>query len=422
MAKQEPKKAINISNVLVLTPPRASAVGIDNWQTLMNTAYRGRRAAYYDLIDNLLNDLVLSDAVDKRIRAITNSEILFQKDKKEVEAMKEFIDTPEFEELVIDFMKTKFYGKTVIELNWVDGKFKPFNIPRQHLNTETKTILKNRFDDDGWSYVDNDWIINLGKDTDLGLFNKTAPFVIFKRNGGADYAQYCEIYGIPQMVGLYDPDDENGRIEMEEAFKNRGSGGSITMSKNGDVKTLGESASGNVTIHNTFLKWCDEQILIGINSQTMTTKEGGSYAQAYVHGETEDDLNQADRRYIQRLLNTELLPRLEKRGYPVKGGNFVFAERGEKLTKEKQLTIAEKVNSLTNSGVDEAYFFETFNLPKGKGKVQDPTEPLPPNAKKEEGDQGEEPKGKKKKGPEKVSAKELSLFNRFKDFFLNAPQ
>lgn len=415
MGKSQDKKGINLSQVLVVQPPRASAVGIDKWQNVMKAALRGRRASYYDLIDNLLNDLVLYDAINKRIRAITNSEILFQKDKKDVEEMMEFIDTPEFETLIIEFMLQLAYGKTVIELNWVDGKFKPFVIPRQHLNTATKKILKNRFDDEGWSYEDNDWIINLGNDFDLGLFNKTAPFAIFKRNGGADYAQYCEIYGIPQMVGLYDPDDDNGRQEMEEAFKNRGSGGSMTMSKNADVKTLGEGASGNTVIHDKFLKWCDEQIIIGINSQTMTTKDGSSYSQAKIHGETEDDLNQADRRFIQRILNTELKPRLEKRGYPVKGGKFVFAEKGEKLTKEKQLEIAEKVDKLTENGVADEYFYETFGLPKGTRKPKE-TEEIEEETEKEK---DQEKTDQKKQ--QKITTKKLNFYNKFLDFFANAP-
>ncbi|WP_047789440.1 phage portal protein family protein [Tenacibaculum mesophilum] len=410
-------KAINLSQVLVVQPPKASSVAVEKWRSTMNAAYRGRRATYYDLIEELLSDLILTDAVGKRIRAITNSEILFQKDKKEVEPMMEFIDTPEFEELITQFMFTKFFGKTVIELNWVDGKFKPFIIPRQHLDTHRKVILKNRFDTEtGWSYENDDWIINLGKDNDLGLFNKTAPFVIFKRNGGSDFAQFCEIFGISQMVGLYDPDDENGREEMETAFKNRGSGGSMTMSKNSDIKVIGQGAAGNVDIHERFLKWCDEQIIIGVNGQTMTTKDGSSLAQAKVHGETEDDLNQADRRYIQRILNTELLPRLEKRGYPVSGGKFVFAEKGEKLTKEKQLDIALKVDKVTESGVHEDYFFENFNLPKGKGKT---TEEEPPvNSKKKKKDQEDEEEETQKR----VTTKKLAFYDKFLDFFANAPR
>lgn len=419
--KKKNSNAINISQVLVVQPPRASSVGVEKWRNAMNSAFRGRRATYYDLIEELLQDLVLSDAVEKRIRAITNSEILFQKDKKEVEEMMDFIDTSEFEELLTEFMLTKFYGKTVIELNWEDGIFKPFVVPRQHLNTHKKMILKNRFDtDEGWSYENDDWIINLGKDNDLGIYNKTAPFAIFKRNGGSDFAQYCEIFGIPQMVGLYDPDDDNGREEMETAFKNRGSGGSMTMSKNSDVKLLGNGASGNTVIHDKFLKWCDEQLLIGVNGQTMTTKDGSSYSQAKVHGDTEDDLNQADRRYIQRILNTELKPRLEKRGYPVKNGKFVFAEKGEKLTKEKQLDIALKVDKVTESGVSEDYFFDTFNLPKGTGKPTE-TEEIDEEEKKQK-DQEKTDLKKRQKKEQKVAAKKLSLFNQFLDFFAQAPQ
>lgn len=410
-------KVINLNQVLIVQPPRRSSVDIGKWRSLEKSALSGRRSAYYDMMDDLLNDTVLGDAVDKRVRAITNSEILFQKDKKEVEAMTDFIDTEEFELIVTEMMNTKFYGKTVIELYWENGVFKPYCVPRKHLNTNLKRILKSTSDSDGIPYENDDFLLNIGDDTNLGLFNKTAPFAIFKRNGGADYAQYCEQEGIPQMVGRYDPEDDNGREEMETAFKNRGSGGSMTMSKNSEVDVL-TAGAGNSEIHGGFLKWCDEQIIIGINSQTMTTKDGSSYAQAKVHGDTEDDLNQADRRYIQRLLNSQLLPRLEKRGYPVKGGKFVFAEKGEKLTKKQQLEIAQTVDNLTSEGVADEYFYETFNLPKGKGKTDQNVNGKTPEDIEDEDDL----KTKKKKKSKKVTVKKLSLKKRIADFFANAPR
>tara|TARA_R110002033_G_scaffold36278_1_gene74641 strand:+ start:689 stop:1948 length:1260 start_codon:yes stop_codon:yes gene_type:complete len=406
------KKQINLSQVLVVTPPRRIPVDVGKWRSEMKSAEHGYRAGYYDLIDDLTLDAVLASIVDKRIMAITNSIIKFTKDKKEVDQMNEFIDTPEFEFLLKEIMLTKFYGKTVIELFWDKGKFMPYSIPRKHLNTKLKVILKRIYDTEGVSYLEDDWLLNLGSDTDLGIFNRTAVYAIFKRNGAADYGQFCELFGIPQLVGLYDPEDDNGRQEMEEAFKKRGSGGSMTMSKNADVKTLGTDATGNGMVHDKFLRWCDEQLLIAVLGQTMTTQNGSSLSQSKTHAETEDDINQSDRRFVQRILNQDLLPRLEKRGYPVNGGKFEFEEKGENLTAEQQLKIAETVDDRTESGVNEDYWFEKFNLPKGKGKKVDPADPKEP----------EPADPKKKKKVEKKEVKELAWYKKAFSFFANAPR
>lgn len=414
------EKPVNLSQVLVVTPPKKTPVDIKNWKDAENYAQYGRRYSLVEILTELANDPVASNAIEKRCLAVTNSEIVFKKGDKPVHEMDEFIDSREFENLLEEFLWTKFLGKTVVDLYWENGKFKPFSVPRTHLHTVKKVILKSIYDDEGIPYENDDFIINLGNDSNFGILNKVAPFLIYKRNGAGDFSQFVELQGIQTLIGKYDADDETGRQEMEEAFKKRGSGGSMTISKNSEVEQLDQNVASNTAAHEKLLNWCDEQIIIGILGQTMTTKDGASYSQAQVHSDTEDDINQADRRYIQRILNTELLPRLEKRGYPVKGGKFEFAEKGEKLGKEQQLKIAETIDKLSASGVDEDYFFENFGLPKGKGKAPEPTpEPVKPGTKKST--KKEDPIDPKAKS-QKLKAKKLSWYKQLADFFLNALQ
>jgi len=428
-ANQKSNKQINISQSITFTPPQRSNVGIDKWRNAMKQADRGRRAPLIELVLEIMDsDPVFSEAWDKRVRAITNADIVFQvKGGKEVEAMMDLIDTTEFEETLKEFMFSKLLGKTVGELDFTNG-YKFTSIDRRYLNTETKQIVLNLSDTVGISYENNDFLLNIGKDKDLGLAMKVIAYAIFKRNGGADYAQFCELFGISQLVGLYDPDDEQGRQEMETAFKNRGSGGSVVMSKNSDIKTIGSETSGNTVVHDSFLKWCDEQILIGLIGQTMTTKDGASYSQSQTHGDTENDINKADRRYIQRILNEKLLPILEKRGYPVKGGWFSFPEKEKALSKKEQLEIAIQIDDRTEAGIDEKYWYENFGLPKGNRKAKpekvEETEEEPtdnPNDKKEK--KKSQPNSTKTK---KVQAQELSFWNKLahnlKDFFAGAPR
>ncbi len=390
---------------MVVRPPHRSPIDIQKYRSATQAADRGRRAALYDIYDDLLIDTTLSSAIEKRIMAITNSEITFTRNGEVVEEMVNLIDTIEFEHILQQIMWSKFYGKTVGELEFTP-KLKINNIKRQHLNTERKEILIQLSDQSGVSYVDDDFLLNIGDDNDLGLMLKTAPYAIFKRNGWGDFAQYVELFGIDTLVGLYDPEDENGRKEMEEAFRQRGSAGSITMSKNGDIKTIGTKSSGTVDIHDRFLERCDEAILIALLGQTMTTKNGSSYSQSKTHGETEDDINKADRRFVQRILNSELLPRMEKRGYNVAGGSFSFVEKGEALSKTQQLAIAKTVHHITDN-VDEDYWFDNFGIPKGK--------------KKKKKEPKEEPKPTEEKGKKEDLNSDISLFKRFLNFFVKAP-
>lgn len=429
-ANQKSNKQINISQTLIVKPPQRSSVGIDKWRNAMKQADKGRRAPLIELITEIMDsDPVFFEAWDKRVRSITNSDIVFQVNGKEVEEMMDLIDTTEFEETLKEVMRTILLGKTVGELDFSNG-YKFEIIDRRHLNTETKQILINQSDTIGVSYENNDYLLNLGKDNDLGLAIKVIAYAIFKRNGGADYAQYCELFGIPQLAGLYDPEDEKGREEMENAFRNRGSAGSVVMSKNADIKTIGTEAAGNGEVHLGFLKWCDEQILIGLIGQTMTTKDGSSYSQGKVHGDTENDINKSDRRFIQRILNEKFLPILEKRGYPVKGGWFSFPDKEKTLTKKEQLEIAIAVDERTNTGIDEDYWFENFGLPKGSRK-NELDELEDEELTKTEDDELTDKKTKKpvfktnpitKPREKKIQTQQLSFWNKLSNFFDKAPR
>jgi len=418
-------KPINISQTLIIKPPQRSNVGIDKWRSAMRLADRGRRATLIELINELIDaDPVFGEAWDKRVRAITNSDIVFQINSEEIEPMMDLIDTTEFEEMLKEIMLTIGLGKTVGEFDFTD-EFKFTTIDRRHLNTETKQILINPYDTTGVSYENNDFLLNIGKDNDLGLFIRVIPYAIFKRNGGADYAQFCELFGIPVLAGLYDPDDDNARQEMEQAMKERGSAGSVVMSKNSDLKSIGSESSGNVTIHDSFLNWCDKQILIGIQGQTMTTIDGSSYSQSQVHENTSDDISKADRRFVQRVLNEKVLPVLEKRGYPVKGGWFSFPEKEKAPSKTEQLNIAKEVDDRTEEGVDNDWWFENFGLPKGnrkrKPEPQEETEveETDPKGKDTPKNERESSQGKK---VQTLKVQDHNFWNRLKDFFANAPR
>lgn len=418
-AKNAGAKTLNLSQVLVVQSPKRESLDSQKLTTAIKASDRGKRASLFNIFDIIIKDPVIGESVRKRIRHVTNGGLTFQKDTKEVPEMVDFIKTPQFRELLGEILMTKFYGKTIIELKFEEA-FTIYVVPRTSLDTAKKVILRDTNDQIGIPYENDDFLLNIGKDNDLGLLMESAPFAIFKRNGGADYAEFCELWGIDMLAALYDPEDENGREEMEKTVKERGAGGSIVASKNSDIKPIGTGKSG--AIHDGFLDWLDNQMLIGLIGQLMTTKDGSSHSQSKTHAEVEDDINQDDQQYVSEILNYSLLPVLEKRGYPVKGGWFLYPQKDNVSLTEK-LTIAEKVDKLTADGVDDEYFYTTFGLPKGNKSADRTKEENPEETEEEETEEEEQPKDKKKtKTPKQVTPKKLSLYEKVKDFFDQAPR
>lgn len=82
-------------------------------------------------------DGVLSDAVQKRIDAVTNSELTFQNAAgEEVKEIADLMDTTAWEDLLTEILKKKIYGRSGIEMTFNDG-FNVEPIPAKHINLKT---------------------------------------------------------------------------------------------------------------------------------------------------------------------------------------------------------------------------------------------------------------------------------------------
>ncbi|MEN6423289.1 MAG: phage head morphogenesis protein, partial [Smithella sp.] len=96
MATETKKRASRpLITEIVIKPPQRKTSDVGQWRTALKSADMGRMKLLYDLYEDLLIDGVLADAVDKRIGAVTNSELTFQDaDGQEVEEIVALIDSP----------------------------------------------------------------------------------------------------------------------------------------------------------------------------------------------------------------------------------------------------------------------------------------------------------------------------------------
>lgn len=357
MAKQEQQTIIQ---QIVIRPPQRKTSDVGTWRNAMRAADNGRMKALYELFEDLLIDGVLSDAVDKRKDAICNSELTFlDKNGEEVTEITDLIDTLDFEELLRSLMDVRFWGRAGVEFDFSDG-FSVYQIPHKHINLNNQTILVNDTDDTGISYQGDDNILVIGKSRDYGLFIKTAPFAIWKRGGFGDYAQWLEIFGMPQRVGKYSSYDPQSRQLLEDALSRAGSAPWVVIPKESEVETVNNTGSGSSgTSYNDFRKSCNEEILITVLGQTLTTVQGDKGARSLgdVHKEVEEGKNKADMRFVQRVLNQYLLPVLEKRGYPVSGGYFVFPESAEELSVSELVQLSKIID------IPVSYIHDKYSIP-----------------------------------------------------------
>ena len=414
-----------VVNKLVVKAANRNVLDIGKWRSAMKAAEKGKTTALYDLYDDLLIDGVLSDAIDKRIKAVLSTNIIFiDAEGEEVPEVMEIIDSLAWEELITHIMMTLFWGRSAVELSF--DPFGCFPIPPKHINLIDKVISLEQGDNKGISYEFDPFLLILGKAQDLGLLLKAAPYAIYKRGGFGDWSQWIELFGMPHRIGKYNTYDPQSKQLLEEAFEKFGAAPYLIAPNDTTIEHI-ETSSGNGVAYDDFRKACNEEILITILGQTMTTVQGdkGARSLGEVHMEVEAGKHKSDLRYCQRILNEYLRPRLEARGYKVAGGKFVYP-------KEHQLPEVSELVMLSDiMDIPKAWLHEQYGIPMpsegeeiARRQSVSPMGSLMPLEPDDDAEPTPEPKEEPKpKKDESIKNKDSeSLWQRFIRFFGIAPR
>lgn len=357
------KKGDTIITQLIIKQPQRSTSDVAKWRTALISADSGRIKALYDLFDDLLIDPVLFRAWNKRIDAITNAELVFQlEDNESSDDVDILMESLSWENLLTGIMNYKGYGRFGVECDFSNG-FNANIIPPKHINLTNHSILINDSDDKGIDYLTDPNLIVLGDPRDFGLFLRTAPYAIWKRGGFGDYAQWLEIFGMPQRIGKYSSYDPQSRVLLEQAMQNAGSAPWIVIPKETDVETVNNTGSGSSgTSFNDFRQACNEELLITVSGNTLTTIAGtkGARSLGDVHKEVEESINKADMRFVEKVLNTYFVPMLEAHGYNVKGGKFVFPAAVEPLSVDEIVSLSDIID------IPAWWLYDKYGIPSAK--------------------------------------------------------
>lgn len=429
-----------IVNQINIAPVRRGVLDVQEWRDALKQAesISGRRTKLYDLYADILLDTHLTSELEKRIMAITNSDIVFVNAKgEEVEEINTLIDTPEFEEVLTEIQNAKNWGITLLEFTPGIKIFQPNSIERRNIMPQKGLVVFDQYSDLGISYREGtyaNWVVEIGKPKELGLLLKAAFWVIIKRGGIGDFAQFAELFGMPTRIAEYDVFDEATRIELEKAMKEAGSANYILKPKGTNVELLENNNNADGSLYEKLIGICDKAISVLLLGQTLTTidKSGSGFAQATIHQETKDDIIKADKRFSRRILNNQIKRVLGNLGYPVQDGKFTFRDAVPITTRKAEVDL---IKSLKDQGVpvDDDHVYKVSGVPKpekyeelkkeldSKSQPPVPAPPTPPTPPAPEDKPAPEP-GKKKPKDKKLTWDErmTQLYEKLIGFFHSA--
>jgi phage gp29-like protein len=330
------------------------------------------RKQLYEVYNNIVSDAHLSSIIQSRMKKVLSKPFrIVNEAGEEDEKVTKIFETMWFDKFMKLSLESMYYGYSLIQLGDIDkGKFKDITlIDRRHVKPELGIVVKNAFDVVGTSYADepfNTWLIPVGEKKDLGILKNVAKILLFKQMTLSAFAQYVEIYGIPTRIGYSGSYNEDSRLQMVNMLQNMGSAAWGIFDKEDKVEIV-DAPSGGGDIFKMYLDYIDAQVSKAVAGQTMTSDNGSSKSQATVHENMFEEIIESDMKFLQFVINDELLPRLEKLGFPIKGYSFKFDTTEYVSVKEK----FDMVIGLSKNGyeVDLNYIIDNFGIPVTKKEI-----------------------------------------------------
>lgn len=341
------------------------------WQIAINVE-SPRRAFLYDIYADSLVDGHLTGCIEQRKSKTLGRpfRLLTRNGEEDAEATA-LLEREWFYDFLSIALDSIFWGHSLIEMGEVirDDNGLRFDsttlIPRKHVVPEYGVLLLDPSDDihQGIPYRSGDyarWLVEVGKPYDLGLLLRCAPSCISKKNMGAFWDTFGEIFGMPMRIANTSATNKADIARIEEVMDNMGAAFWGVFPEDTKISFQESSRGDAYNVYDKRLERCDKEISKILLSQTMTIDNGSSLSQSEVHLEIFDHICASDAKRIGYIINDRLLPLMVASGFPVKGLTFAW-DYSDEMT-EAEMREQERV-ILQYYDIDPEYFVRKYNVP-----------------------------------------------------------
>lgn len=345
-----------------------------------------RRGRLYDIYRDVEVDLHLGGCVEQRKGFVQKKSFKLVDSKGKLnETSTQLLEAVWFKDLVGYILDSRYWGHSLIQLGDVasiDGEMRYMGVElvnRKHVIQEYGVILREQGDEwtVGVPYREGamaDWVIEAGKPRDLGLYLKAATQTIPKKNMLAYWDQFGEIFGMPIRIAKTTSRDPKDRTQIETMLSTMGAAAWGLFPSDTDIDIKETTRGDAFNVYDKRIERANSELSKGILNQTMTIDNGSSHSQSEVHLEVFQNVVEKDADFVKDIVNDQLLPRMVKHGFPVKGLRFEWDDSID-YTPEQQIEYEKMVTDRFE--VDPKYFIEKYGIPIiGKKAAPDTTAQL----------------------------------------------
>lgn len=254
------------------------------------------------------------------------------------------IQGSQFDKIIRGIVEAKLYGYTLLEImpetDSRTGKLKEVNIvERRNVLPEQHTVLKRQgiwlpnWDIHSKRFSTNYVLINTGE---LGLFSATTPLVLAKKFTLANYVNFSHTYGQPIIHGKSVSESNADRKRMANDIANAAQNKVIVTGSEDEIEIKTFTMSNSEKIYTSLIAFANKEISnIVLGSESMAGGMQSYVGSTKAHQDIFRDRIEVYRRFIENMMNEEILPRLFSMGYIASDLIFSYSNRIEMNNEDK---------------------------------------------------------------------------------------
>lgn len=351
LAKMAAKDPVNFMVSLIRNQTTLYSKEIATWKMARREAmdiYNPHRVLLNDLYKDIELDGFISGIVtNRRILKISNKRIkVVNKAGEEQPEKSLYFNRKWFNDFLKYAMQSRFHGYSLVYFpdRTAKGEFKSTKLVyREHVIPIAHRIVQRVYDAQGSDYTlppYNNFVLGIGDEEDLGIFEKAAPLYILKKHSWANWDQFEEMFGIPIRIAKTASQDKKVIAQIESWLQNMGAAAYGIFPEGTDMDVKENSQTDAFKVFYEKIQTCNSELEVLITGQNRITQKGGSYAKETVAQDDTDEVTDDDKTFNRYVINDMLIPLMIANGY-----KFDEGDTGE-WADEKETTPQEAADLL----------------------------------------------------------------------------
>lgn len=271
------------------------------------------------------------------------------------------IQGTQFDKIIKGVIESKLFGYSLIEImpriDAKTGKLAEVNLierrnvlPDQYIVVKRQGIWLPNWNINSTAYRPNYILVNSGG---IGLFSATTPLILAKKFTVANYVNFSHTYGQPIIHGKTVSESNADRKRLANDIANAAQNKVVITGIEDEVDIKTFTMSNSEKIYTSLIEFVNREVSnLILGSESMAGATQSYVGSTKAHQDIFRERIEVYRRYIENIMNEEIIPRLVAMNFIPEGLEFKYSNRIE-MNNEDRIKLYQLITDKYEVAPDE---------------------------------------------------------------------